>query len=44
MYFFALLQQVPVKEFSWIGIIIPGVLFLISFAVTYLLYRHFSKQ
>ncbi len=28
---------------SVIGIVVPGVVFVISYLVTYLLYRHFSK-
>jgi hypothetical protein len=28
---------------SVIGIVVPGAVFVLSYAVTYLLYRHFSK-
>jgi len=41
---FALIQQIPAKEITVTGIVIPAVLFLFSFAVTYWLYRHFSKH
>ena len=27
-----------------IGIIVPGAVFILSYVVTYLLYRHFSKS
>ena len=27
-----------------LGIVIPAVIFLVSFAATWLLYRHFSRQ
>jgi len=37
------LPQIPAKEIGWVGIVIPGIVFTISFVVTYLLYRHFSK-
>jgi len=40
----ALLQMIPVKEITWIGIVLPAVLFIFSFVVTYLLYRHFAKK
>ncbi len=26
------------------GIVVPGVVFICSFTITYLLYRHFSKR
>ena len=39
----ALFQQIPVKEIGWAGIIVPAIVFAISFAVTYALYKHFSK-
>jgi cbb3-type cytochrome oxidase subunit 3 len=26
-----------------VGIVVPAVIFILSYAVTYLLYRHFSK-
>ena len=29
---------------SVVGIVVPLIVFIVSFAVTYLLYRHFSKQ
>jgi len=28
----------------WIGIVVPGIVFIFSFIVTDLLYRHFSKK
>jgi len=29
---------------QWLGIVLPGGLLIISFIVTYLLYKHFSKH
>ncbi|MDZ7374182.1 MAG: hypothetical protein ONB23_09455 [candidate division KSB1 bacterium] len=28
----------------WMGILFPGLIFVISFAAAWLLYRHFAKQ
>jgi hypothetical protein len=28
----------------WLGVIIPAVVFLASFVLTWMLYRHFSKR
>ena len=29
---------------AWLGIVIPAVLLLLSFGVTWMLYKHFSQQ
>lgn len=31
-------------EVQILGIIVPGVVFIAAFVVTYLLYRHFTKR
>lgn len=28
----------------WMGIVIPAIIFIVSFMVAFLLYRHFSKK
>jgi len=39
-----LLQQVAERSTNtWVGIVVPGLIFIIAFSVTLLLYRHFSK-
>ena len=39
-----LLQQVAERATSsWVGIVVPGLIFIIAFSVTLMLYRHFSK-
>jgi hypothetical protein len=39
-----LLQQSTRVGGSILGVIIPLAIFIVSFVVTWLLYRHFSKQ
>lgn len=31
-------------EYSVIGIVVPGLVFIVSFTLTWMLYRHFSKE
>ncbi len=38
----ALIQQT--SPIPWMGIIVPAIIFLIAFGVTWLLYRHFARQ
>ena len=38
----ALMQQAA--SVPWWGIIVPATIFIIAFAVTWLLYRHFAGQ
>ena len=33
-----------ILSINLIGIIIPGIVFIFSFVVTYLLYKHFTKK
>jgi hypothetical protein len=28
----------------WLGVVIPGVIFVVSFVLTWMLYKHFSRR
>ena len=38
-----LILYTPIGK-SWLGIIIPAIIFCLSFIATWLLYKHFSRQ
>ena len=40
----ALLLQAAEPKITWVGIVIPGAIFFVAFCVTWLLYKHFTKQ
>lgn len=40
----SLLMQAAAPQITWVGVVIPGAIFIVAFAVTWLLYKHFTKQ
>lgn len=40
----SLLMQAAAPQITWVGVAIPGAIFLVAFCLTWLLYRHFTKQ
>ncbi len=40
----SLLMQAASPQITWVGVVIPGAIFIVAFAVTWLLYKHFTKQ
>ena len=40
----SLLMQATAPQITWVGVVIPGAIFIVAFAVTWLLYKHFTKQ
>ena len=40
-----LVQQAAERaDNAWLGIVVPALIFIVAFAVTLMLYRHFSKE
>ena len=41
---FSLLMQAAAPQITWVGVVVPGAIFIVAFALTWLLYRHFTKE